>query len=303
MDFENTITHAFDLACPLVSVKQYNFQISKATLELIRLKRKYRKLASRDRSLRPEANRLQREANLKIAQEKSEAWQKVTAELNHHNGRTFWNMFKKLTKTSKSNKFRVPNLKLENGSTSNDPKIVANTFAKSLSLTHQTHEGTDFDDQHKKVVESYSKSNINSLLPNFNAQELELEEVSILTEQINIEELNTALKKCKTKGAPGPDGVSFQLLKKLPDLALQYLLQTYNACLYHGYFPKRWKVAHGIMNPKPGKDNSSVKNYRTNSLLNSTCKLYERLIRRIILHHLLDLEIFNEWQRGNLPKK
>ena len=57
------------------------------------------------------------------------------------------------------------------------------------------------------------------------------------------------------------------------------------------------------MLPKPGKYHKLVANYRPISLLNTTGKLFERIINQRIRGHLSDTDFFNEWQRAYLPKK
>jgi len=122
-------------------------------------------------------------------------------------------------------------------------------------------------------------------------------ELDWITDAIEVPELQTALKQCRTRSASGPDGISYLLLKHLPERILHTLVKLYNICLSTGYFPRRWKEAHGIMLAKPGKDPTVTTSYRPISLLNTMGKLFERIVARRIT------EFFNGWQRAYLKGK
>ena len=124
-----------------------------------------------------------------------------------------------------------------------------------------------------------------------------------LTEDIDVSELQNALKLCKSSGAPGPDGIAFSILKRIPERVLVALTKLYNTCLHTGYFPRRWKEANGIMIAKPGKDHTVAANYRPISLLNTLGKLFERIVARRLTEHFQESNFFNGWQRAYLQKK
>jgi potassium voltage-gated channel Eag-related subfamily H protein 8 len=56
--------------------------------------------------------------------------------------------------------------------------------------------------------------------------------------------------------ACGPDDIHDQLLKHLPESALQVLLDLMNDIWETGDFPSIWKLANVIPIPKPDKDHS-----------------------------------------------
>ena len=124
-----------------------------------------------------------------------------------------------------------------------------------------------------------------------------------LTDDIDANELQNVLKHCRVRSASGPDGISYMLLKHLPECIITALAKLYNTCLITGYFPRRWKEANGIMLAKPGKDHTLATSYRPISLLCTTGKLFERIIARRLTDHFDEIGFFNEWQRAYLRGK
>uniref|UniRef100_A0A0B7BQ42 Endonuclease/exonuclease/phosphatase domain-containing protein n=2 Tax=Arion vulgaris TaxID=1028688 RepID=A0A0B7BQ42_9EUPU len=95
---------------------------------------------------------------------------------------------------------------------------------------------------------------------------------------ITLTELQRALKKLNRKKAPGPDGVSNDMLKQIGPIAQSLLLQIFNNSWRQGRVPDIWKNAtiHPIF--KSGKDKKDPQSYRPISLLSCTAKLLERVI-------------------------
>ena len=299
-EIERHIQTALNEACPLKPAKQYSFSTTNETLQLIKAKRKLRKRAQKDPTLRTEFNRLQRLVQARLQQERLTSWQKATGDLNHRSGKAFWDTFKRLTKTGKKTSV-CPRITLDSGAKSKNPREVADAFAQTLKIAHKTHQGPIFDYRKLESVNKYISKHNSSFKPNFN-NTTPSDIGHTLVEPIDLEELTRALRKSKSRGAPGPDGISFLVLKQIPEQFQIILLTIFNECLSAGYFPLRWKEAHGVMIHKPGKDSSYTTSYRPISLLNTTGKLFERIINSRLMGHLLHENFFNEWQRAYLPK-
>ena len=77
----------------------------------------------------------------------------------------------------------------------------------------------------------------------------------------SIEELTDAISKAHDT-AVGPDDIHYQMLKHLPNEALQTLLGALNDIRYSGNFPDSWRTSTVIPVPKLGKDKSDSSNYR-----------------------------------------
>jgi hypothetical protein len=124
-----------------------------------------------------------------------------------------------------------------------------------------------------------------------------------LADAIEPGEVAAALKSCKTKSSPGPDGITYGMLKRVPFKLLAVLAQLYTVCLMVGYFPPCWKAATGVMIAKQGKDGKVVGNYRPISLLSTLGKLFEKVITTRLYRHFEETSFFNQWQRAYLAKK
>lgn len=86
------------------------------------------------------------------------------------------------------------------------------------------------------------------------------------------------LRRFPNNKAPGPDGITYLLLKNLPRKAIVQLTHISNAILKLQYFPQQWKKAVVILIPKPGKNPSFPSSYRPISLLNTQAKLIEKVM-------------------------
>ena len=62
-----------------------------------------------------------------------------------------------------------------------------------------------------------------------------------MTDPFSIKELKDALKKVKTKKAPGPDGITGELLKHLRACSRAVLLKIFNHSWIKGVVPAVWK--------------------------------------------------------------
>ena len=82
----------------------------------------------------------------------------------------------------------------------------------------------------------------------------------------SLDELRKSLDKAHAT-ACGPDDIHYQLLRHLPESALQTLLDLMNGILETGDLPSIWKLASVILIPKPGKDHSEPSNYRSIALI------------------------------------
>lgn len=71
-----------------------------------------------------------------------------------------------------------------------------------------------------------------------------------------------------------------------------------NYCLNVKYFPKVWKLAKIIPNPKPGEDSLFPQNFRPISLLSTLSEIFEKIIVFRIRSSLVKNKIINDAQYG-----
>ncbi|KAF8883984.1 hypothetical protein BD779DRAFT_1387248, partial [Infundibulicybe gibba] len=96
-------------------------------------------------------------------------------------------------------------------------------------------------------------------------------------------EMQEAISATSNSSAPGPDHISWHLLKlalgEPGSPAVMSLIRLYDSCVQYGVFPDYFKVSLSAILAKPNKpDYSLLKAYRPIALLNTLGKLLEKLI-------------------------
>lgn len=86
-------------------------------------------------------------------------------------------------------------------------------------------------------------------------------------------ELKQAINKLKENKCPGPDGITSEIIKNLPDSVLEYMLELYNHMWTNSLYPKQWKEVITFPIPKPNKDQTNPDNYRPISASNNLSKI------------------------------
>lgn len=96
--------------------------------------------------------------------------------------------------------------------------------------------------------------------------------------RITVEELLAAAKSLKTNKAPGPDGITNQVLKVAIKENPNMFRSTLQGCMDTGLFPDRWKRQKLVLLPKPGKPHGDPSAYRPICLIDTVGKLLEKVI-------------------------
>ena len=91
-------------------------------------------------------------------------------------------------------------------------------------------------------------------------------------DDFTIIELQTSLKHLKNGKAAGLDEILTEEIKNFGPVTTQWVLNLLNACARTHRLPRLWRQARVVALLKPGKDPSSPKSFRPNSLL---CHLYK----------------------------
>ena len=87
------------------------------------------------------------------------------------------------------------------------------------------------------------------------------------------------------------------MLKELSETLVKPLTIIYNTSLSLGTVPASWKEGNTIALFKKG-DKSDPGNYRPVSLASVICKLMGKLVREIIVNHMIKNELFSNKQFG-----
>ena len=110
------------------------------------------------------------------------------------------------------------------------------------------------------------------------------------------------IKKLKSKSAPGLDGISAILLKKLINVVSFPLSILFNISLSSGTVPNAWKRAIVIPVYKKGETKNPI-NYRPISLTSIVSKLMESVIKDSLMRHCTAGNLLSEHQFAFMPRK
>ena len=108
---------------------------------------------------------------------------------------------------------------------------------------------------------------------------------SYLNSPITINEVLKTLKKCTSKST-GPDNIPYSFIQNFTIDTLKILLKIYNTIWNNNVFPQNWRNSIIIPISKPGKNKFSTDGYRPISLLNTLCKLLEKIVNQRLIWFL-----------------
>ena len=225
--------------------------------------------------------RAEHKRNVKKA--KDESWEKYTSEFNASIPISDLCKRVKRMKNIAPTSIRILNDPdqpgLQYSTQSEISEILAKTFAKVSS-----------DDNYAAEFLP-RKAQAEQNMPNFGEHD------SVYNKPFTVKDLHSVLSKTNDT-APGEDGVTYQMIRKMPDHAKKYIIDMYNKFFRDSYFPEKWKRAIIIPIPKPGKNPNSPNSYRPIALTSCLCKIFERLINERLLEYLIMNRILTTAQCG-----
>ena len=92
----------------------------------------------------------------------------------------------------------------------------------------------------------------------------------------------------ETWKTPGPDRITYEILKHFNRTAIIFLCKLFNAILKFQRYPERWKHSHVVLVYKKGKDKKKLESYRPISLVNTTSKIFEKIVLTHLSAHFAD---------------
>ncbi|GFW03292.1 probable RNA-directed DNA polymerase from transposon X-element [Trichonephila clavipes] len=98
-------------------------------------------------------------------------------------------------------------------------------------------------------------------------------------------ELKRALSSAHNT-SPGPDGISYELLRHLNEDSLVSLLYLFNRIWREQVYPTQWQEAIVIPILRPGKDPKNPLSYRPIALTSCLCKTLERMVNARLVYLL-----------------
>ncbi|GFX96322.1 probable RNA-directed DNA polymerase from transposon X-element [Trichonephila clavipes] len=98
--------------------------------------------------------------------------------------------------------------------------------------------------------------------------------------------------------SPGPDGISYVLLRHLSEDSLVSLLYLFNRIWREHVYPTQWQEAIVIPILKPGKDPKNPLSYRPIALMSCLCKTLERMVNTRLVYQLEKNKCIPLYQSG-----
>ncbi|XP_060871441.1 uncharacterized protein LOC132945695 [Metopolophium dirhodum] len=97
-----------------------------------------------------------------------------------------------------------------------------------------------------------------------------------INKAMNLHEITLMLKKFKSY-SPGPDSIPYSFIQNFSIKTLEFLLDIYNRIWNEGYWPKNGNQDHNT-HSQTKKNQFKTDGYRPITLLNTMCKLFEKII-------------------------
>lgn len=249
-------------------------------LNLIRRKNAARRVwqSTRHPDDKRELNRLKRKVEIEISEYRNQKWATFLSGLNPEDN-SLWRVTRMLSRKPIS----VPPLQSSTGEFAESNEAKAELLADVLESQFQPVQDAPPIPHVVEVQQTVMA-----------ALHAPADEPSFVTET----EVKAAISELKSRKAPGPDGITNDVLKKLPQSAIVFIVALFNAIFMFQYFPSQWKHAHVLNFHKPGKNPKLPESYRPISLLNTLGKLCEKLILNRLLKFVSDNNIMNKEQFG-----
>lgn len=221
---------------------------------------------------------------LTIKKYKDLSWNTFLDQMNGPvNSSQMWNHMKKL----KGNRKYEPinGIENSNGIIETDQnkltELIANHFQKVSSNENFSLEFMTYKNQTEQI----------------HLEEIEEESVSKYNIPIKYQEMTEAIKQTKST-AVGPDNISYQMIKKLPEDAIKGILAIYNYIWTTRRYPSIWKIADVIPIAKANKPKNKSTSYRPISLICCMSKIMERIINKRLNWILESKNLYAEHQNG-----
>src|SRR6185295_18377455 len=129
----------------------------------------------------------------------------------------------------------------------------------------------------------------NSFLSSLPLPRLSSEACSVLLSPFSAEELSAVLRQLPPRRAPGPDGLPYEWYQTFAEDLIPILLPLFNSILSGASPPRSWSKTLISLIPKPGRDLSSLANWRPITLSNCDVKIFSRLLTSRLALFMPDL--------------
>ena len=124
------------------------------------------------------------------------------------------------------------------------------------------------------------------------------EETTLLHQVMDRAAFKQRIRHMPNGKQPGPDNAPNELLKILPETALDTLHDIITMLWITGTTPKNWKHSTTVELEKPGKDTTHPKNYRPVGLVQTLYKVWTETVTQTLAAHAETHNILSSLQEG-----
>ena len=101
----------------------------------------------------------------------------------------------------------------------------------------------------------------------------------------------------RNSSVPGPNGISYRLIKAIKDTPLgDELVNEVAVQLLEGTIPEKWKEMRVVLNPKPGGNLTITQNWGPINLINC----FGKLGQKVVANYLQDADLLHHHQFGTV---
>lgn len=248
--------------------KYYTYELPPFIIKQIKLKRKlYREYRlNKDPIIKRQLNELSKGIHIMVQQFNNSKWVQACKEINDSHGKKFYSKVNQLTRYR--SKAAISSIREDDKEFSTDEE-KAHLFEKHYKKAFTPENSSQYNQNNKEAVDKWYTGFFNQIpsIPNIKTDENEYFE--ILSNQKDT--------------SPGHDSMPWTVLKKLSYSIHEHIINIFNYCLNKCYFPGIWKTGDVIVIHKPNTDPKIASNYRPITLLPVLGKLFEKIIRKMLL--------------------
>lgn len=182
---------------------------------------------------------------------------------------------------------KIPTLKT-------NTKIAETNFEKTNSLANHFSQISSNDNYPKSFLKR--KERLQQKWKN--AQPKYYHETEILNSEIQLYELENAIKNAKNNTSPGQDQIRYEIIKDLPTSSQIRLLKIFNKISSENTFIGDWNYSIVLPLLKNGENPSNPNSYRPIALTSCFCKIMEKIISNRLTWFLEENNLLNPAQAG-----
>lgn len=218
---------------------------------------------------------------------KQSSWESFLGQINPYT--TSKDMWKCVRRINGVNKFFEISHMEENGIISDHLGDIANILGRSFA---KNSDSSNYSVSFQRKIVSFA-----SVTYNLNSNNSEH-----YNQPFTLLELECAVKGHKGT-APGPDTITYEMIKNLNCIHKIYILNTYNRIFSENYFPVKWRKAIVLPILKNRQAYTDPSNYRPISLTNCLSKTLERMVSRRLMWVLENRNLLSNMQTAFRHKR